>query len=89
VSYLKFETLQVRTGQEVDHSLILELCRFTIHTLIFLLMQKAVQTLFDLRKFGNIYTRLQNPTTDVVRISVVVENMDDIKEYLDKALTTI
>ncbi|MDR3338770.1 MAG: O-acetylhomoserine aminocarboxypropyltransferase/cysteine synthase [Candidatus Symbiothrix sp.] len=62
---LKFETLQVHAGQEVEK---------TTHARAVPIYQtssyvfedaKDGADLFGLRKFGNIYTRLQNPTTDV------------------------
>ncbi|MDR1562027.1 MAG: O-acetylhomoserine aminocarboxypropyltransferase/cysteine synthase [Dysgonamonadaceae bacterium] len=62
---LKFETLQVHAGQEVDattHSRALPIYQTTSY--VFTDAQDGAD-LFGLRKFGNIYTRLQNPTTDV------------------------
>lgn len=62
---LHFETLQLHAGQEVDK---------TTHARALPIYQTASYVfedakdgadLFGLRKFGNIYTRLQNPTTDV------------------------
>ncbi|MDR1584662.1 MAG: O-acetylhomoserine aminocarboxypropyltransferase/cysteine synthase [Prevotellaceae bacterium] len=62
---LKFETLQIHAGQEVDK---------TTHARAVPIYQtssyvfddaKDGADLFGLRKFGNIYTRLMNPTTDV------------------------
>lgn len=61
----KFETLQVHAGQEVDkttNSRAVPLYQTTSYT--FDDAQHGAD-LFGLRKFGNIYTRLQNPTTDV------------------------
>jgi O-acetylhomoserine (thiol)-lyase len=62
---LKFETLQVHAGQEVDqstHSRALPIYQTTSYVFT---DAKDGADLFGLRKFGNIYTRLQNPTTDV------------------------
>jgi len=62
---LKFETLQVHAGQEVDgttHSRALPIYQTTSYVFD---DAKDGADLFGLRKFGNIYTRLQNPTTDV------------------------
>ncbi len=62
---LRFETLQLHAGQEVDK---------TTHARAVPIYQtssyvfedaKDGADLFGLRKFGNIYTRLMNPTTDV------------------------
>lgn len=61
----KFETLQVHAGQEVDkttNSRAVPLYQTTAYT--FDDAQHGAD-LFGLRKFGNIYTRLMNPTTDV------------------------
>jgi O-acetylhomoserine (thiol)-lyase len=62
---LQFETLQVHAGQEVDkttHARALPIYQTTSY--VFEDAQDGAD-LFGLRKFGNIYTRLQNPTTDV------------------------
>jgi O-acetylhomoserine (thiol)-lyase len=64
-SELKFETLQVHAGQEVDkttHARALPIYQTTSYVFE---DAKDGADLFALRKFGNIYTRLQNPTTDV------------------------
>jgi len=62
---LRFETLQVHAGQVVDgttHSRALPI--YQTSSYVFDDAQDGAD-LFGLRKFGNIYTRLQNPTTDV------------------------
>jgi len=62
---LKFETLQVHAGQEVDqttHSRAVPI--YLTSSYVFDDAQDGAD-LFGLRKFGNIYTRLMNPTTDV------------------------
>lgn len=61
----KFETLQVHAGQEVDkttNSRAVPIYQTTSYA--FDDAQHGAD-LFGLRKFGNIYTRLMNPTTDV------------------------
>lgn len=61
----RFETLQLHAGQEVDattHSRAVPIYQTTSY--VFEDAQDGAD-LFGLRKFGNIYTRLQNPTTDV------------------------
>lgn len=61
----KFETLQVHAGQEVDattNSRAVPIYQTTSY--LFNDAQHGAD-LFGLRKFGNIYTRLMNPTTDV------------------------
>ena len=65
MSNYKFETLQVHAGQEVDkttHSRALPIYQASSYVFE---DAKDGADLFGLRKFGNIYTRLQNPTTDV------------------------
>lgn len=61
----RFETLQVHAGQEVDkttHSRAVPIYQTTSY--VFEDANDGAD-LFALRKFGNIYTRLMNPTTDV------------------------
>ena len=65
MSQYKFETLQVHAGQTVDketNSRAVPLYQTTSYT--FNDAQHAAD-LFGLKAFGNIYTRLMNPTTDV------------------------
>ncbi|MGC9151731.1 MAG: O-acetylhomoserine aminocarboxypropyltransferase/cysteine synthase family protein [Microbacter sp.] len=64
-STLKFETLQVHAGQEVDP--ITRSRAVPIYQTSSYLFDDAQYgaDLFALRKFGNIYTRLMNPTTEV------------------------
>ncbi|MDR1500621.1 MAG: O-acetylhomoserine aminocarboxypropyltransferase/cysteine synthase [Tannerellaceae bacterium] len=65
MSDLRFETLQVHAGQEVDkttHARALPIYQTSSYVFE---DAKDGADLFGLRKFGNIYTRLQNPTTDV------------------------
>jgi O-acetylhomoserine (thiol)-lyase len=62
---LRFETLQLHAGQEVDkttHARALPIYQTSSYVFE---DAKDGADLFGLRKFGNIYTRLQNPTTDV------------------------
>jgi O-acetylhomoserine (thiol)-lyase len=61
----RFETLQLHAGQEVDpvtRSRAVPLYQTTSYT-----FKDSAHgaNLFALREFGNIYTRLMNPTTDV------------------------
>lgn len=65
MSNYKFETLQVHAGQEIDtltRSRAVPIYQTTSYT--FDDAQYGAD-LFALRKFGNIYIRLMNPTTDV------------------------
>ncbi len=65
MSNLSFETLQVHAGQQVDpttHARAVPI--YLTSSYVFDDAQDGAD-LFALRKFGNIYTRLMNPTTDV------------------------
>lgn len=65
MSQLKFETLQLHAGQEVDvttNSRAVPLYQTTSYTFN---NAEHAANLFGLKEFGNIYTRLMNPTTDV------------------------
>lgn len=65
MSDLKFETLQVHAGQVVDpttHARAVPIYQTTSYVFD---DAKDGADLFGLRKFGNIYTRLMNPTNDV------------------------
>jgi len=69
---IKFETLQIHAGQVVDgttHSRALPIYQTSSYVFD---DAKDGADLFGLRKFGNIYTRLQNPTTDVFEKRVAV-----------------
>ncbi|MGB0525396.1 MAG: O-acetylhomoserine aminocarboxypropyltransferase/cysteine synthase family protein [Flammeovirgaceae bacterium] len=62
---LKFETLQLHAGQEVDpttNSRAVPIYQTTSY--VFNDAEHAAN-LFGLKEFGNIYTRIMNPTTDV------------------------
>ncbi|MDR2520903.1 MAG: O-acetylhomoserine aminocarboxypropyltransferase/cysteine synthase [Bacteroidales bacterium OttesenSCG-928-I14] len=64
-SKFRFETLQIHAGQKVDkstHARALPIYQTSSYVFE---NAKDGADLFGLRKFGNIYTRLQNPTTDV------------------------
>ncbi len=61
----KFETLQIHAGQEVDKTTNSRAVPiYQTSSYVFNDAQHGAD-LFGLRKFGNIYTRLMNPTTDV------------------------
>lgn len=62
---LHFDTLQVHAGQEVDsatNSRAVPIYQTTAYTFD---SSEHAANLFSLKEFGNIYTRLMNPTTDV------------------------
>lgn len=65
MSELKFETLQLHAGQEVDETTrsravpIYQTSSYTFKN------AEHGANLFALKEFGNIYTRIMNPTTDV------------------------
>ncbi len=65
MSELKFETLQLHAGQQVDsdtNSRAVPI--YQTSSYVFNDADHAAN-LFGLKQFGNIYTRIQNPTTDV------------------------
>jgi O-acetylhomoserine/O-acetylserine sulfhydrylase len=65
MSNLRFETLQIHAGQDIDPTTrsravpIYQTTSFTFKD------SEHGANLFALKEFGNIYTRIQNPTTDV------------------------
>jgi O-acetylhomoserine (thiol)-lyase len=62
---LKFETLQLHAGQEVDsHTKSRAVPIYQTSSYVFDDSEHAAN-LFGLKEFGNIYTRIMNPTTDV------------------------
>jgi O-acetylhomoserine/O-acetylserine sulfhydrylase len=65
MSSLRFETLQLHAGQEIDQttrSRAVPIYQTTSYTFK---DSEHGANLFALKEFGNIYTRIQNPTTDV------------------------
>src|SRR5215203_7386340 len=66
MSNLHFETLQLHAGQEIDPTTrsravpIYQTTSFTFKD------SEHGANLFALKELGNIYTRIQNPTTDVL-----------------------
>ncbi len=61
----RFETLQLHAGHEVDkHSHSRAVPIYQTSSYVFDNAEHAAN-LFDLKEFGNIYTRIMNPTTDV------------------------
>jgi O-acetylhomoserine/O-acetylserine sulfhydrylase len=65
MSNLKFETLQLHAGQEVDATTgARAVPLYQTSSYVFNSAEHGAN-LFALKEFGNIYTRLMNPTTDV------------------------
>ena len=65
MSNLHFETLQLHAGQEIDattRSRAVPIYQTTSYTFK---DSEHGANLFALKEFGNIYTRIMNPTTDV------------------------
>ena len=62
---LKFETLQLHAGQEVDPTTGSRAVPIYQTTSYVFKDSEHAANLFGLKEFGNIYTRLMNPTTDV------------------------
>lgn len=65
MSNYKFETLQVHAGQVVDPTTLSRAVPIYQTSSYVFEDAKYGADLFGLKKFGNIYTRLMNPTTDV------------------------
>jgi O-acetylhomoserine/O-acetylserine sulfhydrylase len=66
MSNLRFETLQLHAGQEIDpttRSRAVPIYQTTSYTFK---NSEHGANLFALKEFGNIYTRIMNPTTDVL-----------------------
>jgi len=61
----KFETLQVHAGQQVDQDTLSRAVPLYQTTSYVFKNSEHGANLFALKEFGNIYTRLMNPTTDV------------------------
>ncbi len=62
---LHFETLQLHAGQEVDPTTLSRAVPIYQTSSYLFKDAEHAANLFGLKEFGNIYTRLQNPTTDV------------------------
>lgn len=65
MSDLKFETLQLHAGQEVDPTTKARAVPIYQTTSYVFDNAEHAANLFGLKEFGNIYTRIMNPTTDV------------------------
>jgi O-acetylhomoserine/O-acetylserine sulfhydrylase len=64
-SNFRFETLQVHAGQEIDPVTLSRAVPIYQTTSYAFKSSEHGANLFALKEFGNIYTRLMNPTTDV------------------------
>lgn len=65
MSNLRFETLQLHAGQEVDQTTLSRAVPLYQTTSFTFRDSEHGANLFALKEFGNIYTRIMNPTTDV------------------------
>ncbi|WP_291855884.1 O-acetylhomoserine aminocarboxypropyltransferase/cysteine synthase family protein [Marinilabilia sp.] len=65
MSDFKFETLQLHAGQEVDPTTNSRAVPIYQTTSYVFNNSEHAANLFGLKEFGNIYTRIMNPTTDV------------------------
>ncbi len=65
MSELKFETLQVHAGHDVDADTLSRAVPIYQTTSFVFKNSEHGANLFALKEFGNIYTRIMNPTTDV------------------------
>lgn len=61
---LKFETLQLHAGHDIDNTNSRAVPIYQTSSYVFNDSEHAAK-LFGLQEFGNIYTRIMNPTTDV------------------------
>lgn len=88
---MKFDTIAIHGGQEVDsdtHSRAVPIYQTTSY--VFQDSQHAAD-LFSLKKSGNIYTRLMNPTTDVLekRIAMLEGGVGALAVASGQAATTL
>lgn len=65
MSNLRFETLQLHAGQKIDPATKSRAVPIYQTTSFAFDSSEHAANLFGLREFGNIYTRIMNPTTDV------------------------
>ena len=65
MSNLRFETLQLHAGQEIDPATQSRAVPIYQTTSYAFKNSEHAANLFGLKEFGNIYTRIMNPTTDV------------------------
>ena len=65
MSNLKFETLQLHAGQEPDPTTLSRAVPIYQTTSYVFNSSEHGANLFALKEFGNVYTRIMNPTTDV------------------------
>ena len=65
MSTLRFETLQLHAGQEADPTTGARAVPIYQTTSFVFKNSEHGANLFALKEFGNIYTRIMNPTTDV------------------------
>jgi O-acetylhomoserine (thiol)-lyase len=63
---MKYETLQVHAGHTPDKDTLSRAVPIYQTTSYVFNSSEHAARLFELEEFGNIYTRLQNPTTDVL-----------------------
>lgn len=65
MSNLRFETLQLHAGQEIDSATQSRAVPIYQTTSYAFKNSEHAANLFGLKEFGNIYTRIMNPTSDV------------------------
>src|SRR6476659_5739354 len=65
MSNLRFETLQLHAGQDIDPTTLSRAVPIYQTTSYGFKNAEHAANLFGLKEFGNIYTRIMNPTTDV------------------------
>ena len=62
---LRFETLQLHAGQQIDPTTQSRAVPIYQTSSYGFKNSEHAANLFGLREFGNVYTRIMNPTTDV------------------------
>ena len=80
---LKTETLVLHGGQEADPTTGSRAVPIYQTTSYQFKDTEHAANLFGLKEFGNIYTRLMNPTTDVLEIPTAVWESAETKEDLE------
>src|SRR6266540_7120186 len=91
MSKLHFETLQLHAGQQIDPTTKARAVPIYQTTSYVFNSSEHAASLFGLREFGNIYTRIMNPTTDVLekRIAALEEGVGALAFASGQAAETL
>ena len=85
---LKFETLQLHAGHEIDATGSRAVPLYQTTSYVFKNAEHGAN-LFALKEFGNIYTRIMNPTTDVFEKRVAARDVFDVAVATKVRLQTL